>query len=81
MANLSFGESIVRKSFNPSEQPDVKEAKRLCAELLDYCYDMMPDDNAQSTLKDEELRLFGQAITSFEAGAMWLVKALTVKQQ
>jgi|694.fasta_scaffold08995_7 hypothetical protein len=80
MPELSFGEKIVRKSFNPSEQADVKEAKRLAAELIDFCYDMMPD-GAGSELKDEELRLYGQAITSFEAGAMWLVKALTAKQQ
>lgn len=80
MGELSFGEKIVRKSFNPSESADVKEAKRLCAELLDFCYDMTPDTPNTALLNEEE-RLFANAATAFEEGCMWLVKALTVKQQ
>jgi len=80
MAEMSYGEKIVRKSFNPSEQADVKEAKRLCALLIDYCYDMTPDKPDTVLLREEE-RLFGNAATAFEEGCMWLVKALTVKAQ
>ena len=80
MGGPTFGEKIVRKSYLHTEPADVREAKRLAAVLLDYCYDMMPD-KPDDDEKEEELRLFGQAITSFEAGTMWLVKALTVKRQ
>ena len=80
MGELSYGEKIVRKSFLPSEPADVKEAKRLCAELIDFCYDMTPE-NTDTALLQEEERLFENAATAFEEGCMWLVKALTVKQQ
>ena len=80
MPELSYGEKIVRKSSSPTVPADVKEAKRLCAELIDYCYDMTPEKPDTVLLREEE-RLFGNAATAFEEGCMWLVKALTVKQQ
>lgn len=80
MPELTYGEKIVRKSFNPSEQADVKEAKRLCAEMIDFCYNMTPA-KPDTVLLQEEERLFGNAATAFEEGCMWLVKALTAKQQ
>ena len=75
----SFGERMVRKSFNPSELEDVKEAKRKCAELLDFCYNRQAD-NPLSPARIEQTRLLKHAIMRFEEGCMWLVKALTVEQ-
>ena len=80
MTTLTHGEKIVRKSFNPSEKADVKEAKRLVAEVIDFAWDFLPD-NPDSPDADEEARLLARAIESFEIGSMMLVKALTVKQQ
>lgn len=80
MATLTHGEKIVRKSFNPSEQADVKEAKRLAAEIIDFAWDFLPDSPNGPNAAEEE-RLLVRAIESFEVGAMMLVKALTVKQQ
>jgi len=74
----TFGEKIVRKSFNPSEKADVKEAKRLVAELIDFCEGFVPDFNEDDPIKCEEARLLGNAVTCFEEGCMWLVKGLTV---
>lgn len=79
MVTLTHGEKLVRKSFNPSEKADVKEAKRLAAELIDFAWDFLPDGVDPDS--DEEARLLARAIEAFEAGSMWLVKALTVKQQ
>lgn len=77
MRDLTYGEKIVRKSFNPSERPEVKEAKRLCAELIDFVQTFSPDSPDELSL--EENRLFSKANESFEEGCMWLVKALTVR--
>jgi hypothetical protein len=79
MLTLTHGEKIVRKSFNPSEKADVKEAKRKAAELIDFAWDFIPDATNDAD-SDEEARLLARAIESFEIGAMMLVKALTVKQ-
>ena len=71
----TFGERLVRSS--PTEPADVKEAKRLVAELLNFCEGFVPDDD-DTPAKREEQRLLVNAVTSFEEGCMWLVKGLTV---
>lgn len=78
MADRTFGERIVRTSFNPSEKAEVKEAKRLCAELIDFCDTFIPQDANGTQAFAEEERLLREAIRSFEEGCMWLVKGLTV---
>lgn len=78
MEPLSFGEQVVRKSFNPSESADVKSAKRLSADLIDFAHDFKAARGSE--ISTEELLLIGRAIQSFEIGCMWLVKALTVEQ-
>lgn len=75
----TFGERIVRKS--PSERADVKEVKRLVADLLDLCEGFVPDFDDDDPIKIEEARLIGIAATCFEEGCMWLVKGLTVPKE
>ena len=79
MVTLTHGEKIVRKSFNPSEKADVKEAKRQAAELIDFARDFIPENI--DAISDEEVRLLSKAIECFEEGCMWLVKGLTVEKQ
>lgn len=84
MADLSLGERIVRKSFNPSEKPEVKEAKILCAALIDFCDTYIPNSTfataEQAKVFAEEERLLREAMRCFEQGCMWLAKGLTVEQ-
>lgn len=75
----TFGEKIVRKNPSPTEKADVKEAKRLCAELLDFCEGFVPE--GKNAVEIEEQRLLAHAATCFEEGCMWLVKALTVPKE
>ena len=78
MTDRTFGQKIVRVSFNPSERADVKEAKRLVAELLDFVEGFIPQQTTVTSL--EEQRLLNEAAKCFEEGCMWLVKGLTVEQ-
>jgi hypothetical protein len=85
MSELTFGERLVRSSFNPAERADVKEAKRLCAELIDFAESFIPrpesqPGNVKELIWKEETRLLRVAIERFEEGCMWLVKGLTVEQ-
>lgn len=79
MTKSTYGESLVRVSFNPSEKAEVKEAKRLCAELIDFCMTYLPVDTG-SLIHKEEIRLIENAIDNVEEACMWLVKGLTVPQ-
>lgn len=85
MTEQTYGQKIVRAGFNPSEKADVKEAKRLVAELIDFVESLVP--KLSSDVNDEkfkivleERRLLYKASECFEEGAMWLVKGLTVDQ-
>lgn len=69
----TLGEDRVRGVYNahpPGEE--IKEIKQRTAELIDYA-DALSRNNADSEVK----RLCALAMTSYEEGAMWLVKALT----
>ena len=79
MSEQTYGQKIIRAGFNPSEKADVKEAKRLVAELIDFTQAFRPSAITESKMIEED-RLLERAIDCFEEGAMWLVKGLTVDQ-
>jgi hypothetical protein len=66
---MSVGEDRVRLDFNPGGDKTVTEIKTLAAELIDLC----------ETMKGKDPRLVALAMTAFEEGAMWAVKACTTK--
>lgn len=51
-------------SFNPSGSEVVAEVKRRTEELMEYLREAVPDNRCRSI-----------ALTNFEQGAMWAVKA------
>jgi hypothetical protein len=63
----TIGEQRVRVDFNPSNQELVSQLKQKAAELINLC----------DELKEKDARLASLAMTSFEEGAMWAVKAAT----
>jgi hypothetical protein len=63
----SYGELLVRASFNPSNNNLVDEVKAKTAELIDVI----------QANKSLDPRLAALAITAFETGAMWGVKLAT----
>jgi hypothetical protein len=69
----SLGEKRVRVTFNPSAVSAVDNFKQVCAGLIDKCKEV-EDDAAGDP---EVIRLCRLAMTDFENGAMWIVKALT----
>ena len=72
--NLTIGEYRVGKSFNPSADPKVDQAKAMAAALIDLCDTVA---NSQASDNKEVRRLTAIAMTHFEEGAMNLVKAIT----
>lgn len=73
---LTFGQKRVRTDFAPAHPSPsgigVAEAKARAAKLIDQAHEIM------SNSQDPELRrLCSLAMTDFESGAMWLVKAIT----
>jgi hypothetical protein len=66
---MTKGEDRVRIDFNVSGSGLVDDIKRKAAELIDLC-----DKNSKNP---EEQRLWALAMTHFEDGAMWAVKAAT----
>lgn len=65
----TYGEKLVRKSFNPSQDNLVDEIKHVAADLIDLIHEN----------KDKEPRCAALAITSIENGAMWAVKMATAE--
>ena len=61
------GERRVRVDFNPSEYTPVDVVKEDVASTIDYLLKIAPPSREMSI-----------ALTNFEQGAMWAVKALTV---
>ena len=68
----SLGAARVRESFNPSLDTDVDKIKRHTADLIDFCHKL-----ADKTDDPETGRLISLAMTAYEEGAMWAVKAAT----
>ena len=69
---MSYGESAVGLSFNPSGSDDVHDCKRLFAEIIDAL-----NDARSSTSDGEPKRLYSVAITEAQTAQMWAVKAIT----
>ncbi len=67
---LSRGEQLVRVQFNPSDEGIVYDIKRHSAALIDLI-DKIP------SVSGDAARHKALAITAFEEGAMWGVKAAT----
>lgn len=71
---MTLGAERVRLSFNPSADPSVDKIKDVAAGIIDIMHDL------HLTNADPELRrLCALAMTAFEEGAMWAVKALTTQ--
>jgi hypothetical protein len=66
---MTKGETLVRKSFNPSANKEVEEVKKTVAALIDFVEEHKSLDG----------RLAALAITIFEEGAMWAVKLMTTE--
>ena len=74
----TLGEKRVRVDFNVSKDAYVSEIKQKAAELINLIDSAAnkPEWNDE-TLK-EWFRLKALALTAFEEGAMWAVKAATI---
>lgn len=74
----TLGEKRVRVDFNVSKDDYVSEIKQKAAELINLIDSAAnkPEWNDE-TLK-EWFRLKALALTAFEEGAMWAVKAATI---
>ena len=74
----TLGEKRVRVDFNVSKDDYVSEIKQKAAELINLIDSAAnkPEWN-DKTLK-EWFRLKALALTAFEEGAMWAVKAATI---
>lgn len=69
---LTYGEKAVGLTFNPSQDPQVKEIKELYASLIDLL-----NDSRNTTENPESKRLYSIAITEAQSAQMWAVKAVT----
>jgi len=65
--NKTKGEEMVRVSFNPAEDTNVKIIKEKTAELIDLI----------ESIRSKNGRLASLAQTSYEQAAMWGVKLAT----
>lgn len=75
LGELSFGERLVGKTFNPSSDPKIDKVKALCAELADIL-------NAEATdLEERPLKklLFDKTVGDILDAQMNLVKVITFK--
>ena len=68
---LTFGETAVGVSFNPSGSEQVDKLKALYAQVID----ILNDDRGNH--RDERARLTSIAITEAQTAQMWAVKAVT----
>jgi len=70
---MTKGEYRVGLDFNPSNQSDVDNIKRMVADLVDYI-EGIPNNEIP-----ERGRCKAEAQTAIELGGMWAVKAATKK--
>ena len=73
---MTFGETLVGLSFNPSKMDEVTEAKLMCADLADLLYDHHED---KEDCTDIAHMIYDQAIGSILTAQMLSVKYLTFK--
>lgn len=71
----TFGEKAVGLTFNPSGDPSVHSAKKCMAIAIDF----MNDFRERSGNSPEHRRLASIAITELQGAQMWMVKAITWK--
>lgn len=73
---LTYGERAVGLTFNPSNNGDVDNIKKLYAAIIDHM-----DDFRKGYIKrgdnPEMVRLCSVAITEAQTAQMWAVKAVT----
>jgi hypothetical protein len=77
-SRLTKGQYLVGVSFNPSNNLDVDTIKAKAADLIDYVERLRFQETFQNDRQSGEIgRCKSLAITNFEQGAMWAVKAAT----
>jgi hypothetical protein len=76
---LTAGEKLVGKTFNPSGDDKVAKAKALCAELADMIYLNIKDSAENGTLTSLRHQIYDKAIMDILAAQMMVVKSLTLK--
>lgn len=69
---LTFGERAVGLNFNPGQNPEVYQCKRIFAAAIDQMQALRND-----TDDPEVKRLCSVAITEAQTAQMWAVKAIT----
>jgi hypothetical protein len=69
---MSFGESAVGISFNPSGSSEVDEFKQVAANFINLC-----NDAREEATNPEVKRMYSLAITDMQVAQMWAVKAAT----
>lgn len=74
---LTFGETLVGIGFNPSQDPKVKRAKELCAELADLVNDHIPSDLPLTSDAKLRYKLQDNSINQILIAQMSVVKVLT----
>ena len=74
----TLGEKRVRVEFNSSNDEYIHLLKQKSAELIDLVNQAASHPNWDDETLKEWLRLKALAMTSFEEGAMWAVKAATI---
>lgn len=73
----TIGEIRVRTAFNPDNLTKVDNLKQKSAALIDTVQELVAPDGATSEQIKEFNRLKVLAMTAYEEGAMWAVKAAT----
>jgi hypothetical protein len=77
-SELTPGEKLVGKTFNPSGDDKVARAKALCAELADMIYDAKLFSYNHGTLTVLKEQLAERALMDILAAQMMVVKTLTI---
>lgn len=78
ISELTAGEKLVGKTFNPSGDDKVAKAKALCAELADLIYDAKISSYNHGTLTALREQLAERALMDILAAQMMVVKTLTL---
>lgn len=75
---LTPGEKLVGKTFNPSGDDKVARAKALCAELADMIYVSKTESYTHGTFTVLKEQLTDRALMDILAAQMMVVKTLTI---
>lgn len=82
MPAMTYGQTMVGASFNPSQNPQVDEVKDLCAKMIDMCKEILDNEPRYTEFNDLSFRgqVCRDAITQLVIAQMMAVKAITFKQ-